>query len=164
MMCFFSVFRIICSIILNNSHVCDFFFLFIIQNLETNTKSYSDLLLSTYKMYNWPWALVVLLGTTASLNQTSGWLVVMQSSLITIQGLVGVSLVKLCWKGRRCPPCLAFLLLWTGGSRIYTYQFSSVQFSCSVVSDPLQPHESQHARPPCPSPTPGVHSDSCPSS
>ena len=42
--------------------------------------------------------------------------------------------------------------------------FSSVQFSCSVVSDSLQPHESQHARPPCPSPTPGVHSDSRPSS
>ena len=41
---------------------------------------------------------------------------------------------------------------------------SSVQFSRSVVSDSLQPHESQHARPPCPSPTPGVHSDSCPSS
>ena len=40
----------------------------------------------------------------------------------------------------------------------------SVQFSCSVVSDSLQPHESQHARPPCPSPTPGVHSDSRPSS
>ena len=42
--------------------------------------------------------------------------------------------------------------------------FSSVQFSRSVVSDSLQPHESQHARPPCPSPTPRVHSDSCPSS
>ena len=39
-------------------------------------------------------------------------------------------------------------------------QFNSVQFSCSVVSDSLRPHESQHARPPCPSPTPGVHSDS----
>ena len=37
---------------------------------------------------------------------------------------------------------------------------SSVQFSHSVVSDSLRPHESQHARPPCPSPTPGVHSDS----
>ena len=35
---------------------------------------------------------------------------------------------------------------------------SSVQFSCSVVSDFLQPHESQQTRPPCPSPTPGVHS------
>ena len=42
--------------------------------------------------------------------------------------------------------------------------FSSVQFSHSVVSDSLWPHESQHARPPCLSPTPGVHSDSCPSS
>ena len=41
---------------------------------------------------------------------------------------------------------------------------SSVQFSRSVVSDCLQPHESQHARPPCPSSTPGVHSNSCPSS
>ena len=38
------------------------------------------------------------------------------------------------------------------------------QFSHSVVSDSLRPHELQHARPPCPSPTPGVHSDSCPSS
>ena len=43
-------------------------------------------------------------------------------------------------------------------------QFSSFQFSCSVVSDSLRPHESQHARPPCPSPSPGVRSDSCPSS
>ena len=42
--------------------------------------------------------------------------------------------------------------------------FSSVQFSHSVVSDSLRPRESQHARPPCPSPTPGVYSDSCPSS
>ena len=39
---------------------------------------------------------------------------------------------------------------------------SSVQFTCSVVSDSLRPHESQHARPPCPSPTPGVHPNSCP--
>ena len=43
-------------------------------------------------------------------------------------------------------------------------QFSSVQFSRSVVSDSLRPHGSQHARPPCPSPSPGVHSDSRPSS
>ena len=42
--------------------------------------------------------------------------------------------------------------------------FSSVQFSHSVVSESLWPHESQHARPPCPSPSPGIHSDSCPSS
>ena len=42
---------------------------------------------------------------------------------------------------------------------------SSVQFSSvSVVSYSLQPHELQHARPPCPSPTPGIHPNSCPSS
>ena len=41
-------------------------------------------------------------------------------------------------------------------------QFSSVQFSHSVVFDSLRPHESQHAGPPCPSPTPRVHSDSRP--
>ena len=41
---------------------------------------------------------------------------------------------------------------------------SSVQFSCSVVSDSLRPHGLQHTRPPCPSPTPGVYSNSCPSS
>ena len=41
---------------------------------------------------------------------------------------------------------------------------NSVQFSHSVVSDSLRPHESQHARPPCPSQTPGVYSTSCPSS
>ena len=42
--------------------------------------------------------------------------------------------------------------------------FRSDQISRSVVSDSLRPHELQHARPPCPSPTPGVHWDSCPSS
>ena len=39
---------------------------------------------------------------------------------------------------------------------------SSIQYSCSVVSDSLRPHESQHARPPCPSPTPEVYPNSCP--
>ena len=43
-------------------------------------------------------------------------------------------------------------------------QIRSHQISRSVVSNSLQPHESQHGRPPCPSPTPGVHSDSRPSS
>ena len=48
---------------------------------------------------------------------------------------------------------------------IHTHNFlylSSVQFSCSVVSDSLRPHELQHARSPCPSTTPGVHSNSHP--
>ena len=46
----------------------------------------------------------------------------------------------------------------------FSLHIISVQFSFSVVSDSLRPHESQHARPPCPTPTPGVHSNSCPSS
>ena len=64
-----------------------------------------------------------------------------------------------------------YLRMWLFGKRGFKEvnkvkwgYISSVQFSTSVVSDSLQPHESQHARPPCPSPTPGVHSDSCPSS
>ena len=53
---------------------------------------------------------------------------------------------------------------WGCGARPGKSGFGSVQFSRSVVYDSLRPHESQHARPPCPSPTPGVHSDSRPSS
>ena len=52
---------------------------------------------------------------------------------------------------------------WSMGRKT-SFQFSSVQFSSSVVSYSLWSRESQHARPPCPSPTPGVHSDSRPSS
>ena len=44
------------------------------------------------------------------------------------------------------------------------HRWTRVQFSRSIVSDSLRPHESQHARPPCPSPDPGVYSDWCPSS
>ena len=40
--------------------------------------------------------------------------------------------------------------------------YSSVQFSCSVLSNSLWPHESQHPRPPCPSPAPEVHPNLCP--
>ena len=47
---------------------------------------------------------------------------------------------------------------------ITQWWFSSVQFSCSVMSDSLWPHELQRARPPCPSATPGVHPNPCPSS
>ena len=42
------------------------------------------------------------------------------------------------------------------------FQFNSIQFSCSVVSDSLRPHELQHARLPCPSPTLRVYPNSCP--
>ena len=60
--------------------------------------------------------------------------------------------------------CIAGGFFTSWATRKPSVQFSSVQFSCSVVSDSLRPHELQHARPPCPSPTPGVHSDSCSSS
>ena len=46
--------------------------------------------------------------------------------------------------------------------QLSSVQFSRVQFSCSVVSDSLQPHEMQHSRPPCPSPSPRVHPNPCP--
>ena len=57
--------------------------------------------------------------------------------------------------------CVAMM---TPSSTWTSVQFSSVQFSHSVMSDSLRPHGLQHARPPCPSPTPGVYSNSCPSS
>ena len=50
-----------------------------------------------------------------------------------------------------------FLIFW-----VAFLLFSVVQFTCSVVSDSLQPHGLQHARPPCPSPTPGIYSNSWP--
>ena len=50
----------------------------------------------------------------------------------------------------------------TPSSTWTSVQFSSVQFSHSVMSDSLRPHGLQHARPSCPSPTPGVYSNSCP--
>ena len=46
--------------------------------------------------------------------------------------------------------------------KLYSVQFSPVQFSCSVVSNSLRLHGPQQARPPCPSPTPRVHSNPCP--
>jgi len=54
-----------------------------------------------------------------------------------------------------------FMYCWSLAWRILSITFSSVQFSLSVMSDSLQPHEPQHARPPCPSPTPRVHPNSC---
>ena len=58
-----------------------------------------------------------------------------------------------------------FLFIWIYSEFLLnSFQFSLVHFSRSVVSDSLRPHESQHTSPPCPSPTPGVHPNSCPSS
>ena len=60
---------------------------------------------------------------------------------------------------------VCYYIIYTDYGQRTVYSFiHSVQFSHSVMSDSLRPHESQHTRPPCPSPTPGVHSDSRPSS
>ena len=59
------------------------------------------------------------------------------------------SYIAISVKLQKCPANLTSLV-------------QSVQFSHSVVSDSLQPHEPQHTRPPCPSPTPGVHPNLCP--
>ena len=68
------------------------------------------------------------------------------------------------WRWQRQDFLLTALLIFKlrASTDCQAYQFSSVQFSRSVVSDSSRPHESQHARPPCPSPAPGIHSDSCP--
>ena len=72
---------------------------------------------------------------------------------------LGFHMIYSSHKGKRMP------FFETGmKTDLFIIQFSSVQFIRSVMSDSLRPQESQHTRPPCPSPTPGVHSDSCPSS
>ena len=61
----------------------------------------------------------------------------------------GLFTIARTWKQPRCPSTDEWIRkLWY----VYTMEYS-VQFSCSVVSNSLQPHESQNARPPCPSPT-----------
>ena len=71
-------------------------------------------------------------------------------------GVKLMSLVSPAWACR-------FFITSTTWETPFTY-FSSVQFSCSVISGSLRPHEWHHTKPLCPSPTPGIHSNSCPSS
>ena len=72
---------------------------------------------------------------------------------------------NLTWSTEKVRKISRVYLIWY---IVYTYYSArvlrSVQFSRLVVSDSLWPHELQHTRPPCPSTTPGVHSNSCPSS
>ena len=79
------------------------------------------------------------------------------------QGMSQLFLPVSTWYILICPMCrscsASFLISFRGNGSI-----SLVQFSHPVMSDSLRPHESQHARPPCPSPTPRVHPNSCPSS
>ena len=89
-------------------------------------------------------------------------------AVITIHSDFGAQENKIC----HCFHYFPIYFLWSVGTRCHDlsflnvfiainipFQFSSVQISHSVMSDSLRPHESQHARPPCLSPTPGVHPD-----
>ena len=67
-------------------------------------------------------------------------------------------LIFTCSSLLKMPTKLYHILLYV----VYFLKKDSIQFSHSVMSDSLRPHELQHARPPCPSPTPGAHSNSCP--
>ena len=71
--------------------------------------------------------------------------------VVVVQSLRRVRLIAIPWSAA-CQAILSFAIS----------QFSSVQFSCSVMSDSLWLHEPQHARPPCPLPTPRVHTNPCP--
>jgi len=72
-----------------------------------------------------------------------------------------LSCIPLNYKPVNYPYC--FIFLHNIYHRLMCY-ISSIQFSCSVVSDYFRPRELQHTRPPCPSPTPRVHPNSCSSS
>ena len=61
-------------------------------------------------------------------------------------------------RGKRTQKSNLIKLFMNSGTNLWAIHVS-VQFSCSVVSNSLRPHESQHARPPCLSPSPGVHSN-----
>ena len=74
-----------------------------------------------------------------------------------LQRVKGEQNRKVLFSPSLCDPYISQSLL-----KFMFIESSSVQFSRSVVSDSLRTHESQHARPPCPSPTPGVDSDSRP--
>ena len=71
------------------------------------------------------------------------------------------SIIMILLSHKKCSLFINYCLLYIIPCLFVCY---NVQFSHSVVSDFLRPHESQHTRPPCPSPTPRVYPNSCPSS
>ena len=79
---------------------------------------------------------------------------------VAVSCIIDSEVSLLFWFYRIYPAYTVFAVL----RNIETILLESSQFSRSVVSDSLRPHESQHTRPPCPSPTPGVHSKSYASS
>ena len=81
-----------------------------------------------------------------------------------VWSLLLLSDINMLFKVETTMPATAFYLVVFPRKQQFKQCFSSVQFSFSVVSDSLQPHGLQHARPPCRSPTPGACSNLCPSS
>ena len=79
-----------------------------------------------------------------------------------VWSLLLLSDIEMLFKVETTMPATAFYLVVFPRKQQFKQCFSSVQFSLSVVSNSLQPHEPQHSRPPCPSPTPGVHPNPCP--
>ena len=102
---------------------------------------------------NWSWSSWYLIQTPKA-QMTHLLLVTFETSFQTMLYLPLLDL----WLLFLCPMWGTPSITWP------RWWFSSIQFSRSVVSDSLQPHESQHARPTCPSPTPRVYPNSCPSS
>ena len=85
--------------------------------------------------------------------------------LVLINGIfLGISVNRACHSHQPLKPPPDSELVGSEAGQLEMNQIRSDQISRSVVFDSLRPHESQHARPPGPSPTPGVHSNSCPSS
>ena len=75
--------------------------------------------------------------------------------------MAALFIIARTWNQPRCPSTDEWIRkLWFIYTMEHSVQFSSVQFSRSVMSDSLRPHESQHTKPPCPSPTLGLYSNS----
>ena len=107
--------------------------------------------------YAWaPWAYV-------SLDISYVWRKRRRIQPLSILSLLKEQVLYVCLDGEEKRTGTKVRLIWTV-TLILALLLSSVQFNCSVMSYSLRPHELQHARPPCPSPTPGVYPNSSPSS
>ena len=102
-----------------------------------------------------PWTVVC----QASLSITKSWSLL---KLMSMKSVMPSNRLILCHPLLLLPAIFPSIRVFS--NEINSSQFSSVQFSHSVVSNSLRPHEQEHARPPCPSPTPGIHPNPCPSS
>ena len=138
------------------------------------TTQYLDIRLNYIKLKIWNYILTSKIRNFIWLN-LKNWCLVLNCRAVQFS-LVAQSCLTLCDPMNLSTPDLPVHHQLPEFTQIHVHQvsdaiqpshslsFSSVQFSHSVVSDSWRPHELQHARPPCPSPTPRVYSNSCPSS